>query len=146
MGSDGEIVFFDGLEHTVLKGGYTKITKSRFSVGDDVTSPYSKKFDFGRIVHKRSITKNNHVFWEYAVLIHEHKRQGVFYYPEAVLILLKKPERKVKVAPTKPMKRRLETTAVAVVSPKIDRFNDVMKQRLTYASAATGLIILYALI
>ena len=90
---NGMIVVFDGNSHHIIpeKEPYEVKNDAKFSVGDDVTSPFSKFFDFGRIVHSRSVTKGKHVFWEHAVAINESKRQGVFYYPEAVLTLLPRP-------------------------------------------------------
>ena len=137
---------FDGSGHEIIhpKETYEIIKTSKFEVGDDVTSPHTKFFDFGKIVYKRSTIKNDRVFWEYAVEINEAKRESVFFYPEPVLILLPKPKPVEEAPPkTEPKARRLvDSTAVA----KIQERRSVIEDRIRYASAATFMILLYALL
>ena len=142
---DGKIVVFNGHGHIILpeKQEYSITTKSKFEVGDNVTNPHTKFFDFGKIVYKRSIKKDKHVFWEYAILINEHHREGVFFYPEAMLILL--PTELIQEKVVKKARRVLETTSAPPVQHVAAKAG-VIEQRIRYATTATILILLYALI
>ena len=134
----------DGCANSITQITKYKITKkNRFNIDDEVTCPFLTPFSFGIVVEKRFYERKDHVFWEYAILINEGKRQGVYYYPEALLTLLKPPLEK---------KRRLETARVEPTesySPAIIRsteYQDVLQQRIKYAVGSTLLILLYALI
>ena len=140
---NGSVVGFDGFVHTKITN-YTITTRNRFEIGDEVTCPYIAAFSFGNVIHKRFFEKGKHVFWEYAILINERKRQGVFYYPEAILTLLKPPAPE---SPPRPSTIKADPIKISV--PAIVRSNvysDVLQTRLKYAVGSTLLILLYALI
>ena len=154
---NGKIVVFDGRESFETEH-YKKTKDNKFETGAIVACPYTEMpFDFGTVVYRRGFTVNKMMLWEYAVKITEKNSDGVFYYPEALLIA--RPQEKVEVeVPKKELQVAKKTTLVSAmvkqkrrlaadkIALRINQYGDSMQKNLQYATGATLLILLYALI